>query len=48
MNYMPLILMNAILLVITVLLAIADRLLVTYGRCKVTVTQGEGKHGFDV
>ena len=48
MNYMPLILMNAILLVITVLLAVADRLLVTYGRCRTTVTQGEDKRQFDV
>jgi Na+-transporting NADH:ubiquinone oxidoreductase subunit F len=31
--------MNAILLIITVLLAIAERLLVTYGECKITVAQ---------
>jgi len=48
MNFMPLILMNAILLVITILLAIADRLLVTYGRCRITVRQGEEKQSFDV
>ncbi len=48
MNYMPLILMNAILLIITVLLAIADRLLVTYGTCRVTISQGEDKQEFDV
>ena len=48
MNFMPLILMNAILLVITVLLAIADRLLVTYGLCKITVTQGDDEQDFDV
>jgi Na+-transporting NADH:ubiquinone oxidoreductase subunit F len=48
MNFMPLILMNAILLVITILLAIADRLLVTYGRCRITVTRGEEKQEFDV
>ena len=40
MNFMPLILMNAILLVITILLAVADRLLVTYGRCRITVAGG--------
>ena len=48
MNFMPLILMNAILLVITILLAIADRLLVTYGRCRITVTRGEENQEFDV
>ena len=48
MNFTPLILMNAILLVITILLAIADRLLVTYGRCRITVTRGEEKQEFDV
>ena len=48
MNFMPLILMNLILLVITILLAIADRLLVTYGRCRITVRQGEQKQSFDV
>ena len=48
MNFMPLILMNAILLVITVLLAVADRLLVTYGRCRISIAQGEEKQDFDV
>jgi Na+-transporting NADH:ubiquinone oxidoreductase subunit F len=48
MNFMPLILMNSILLVITVLLAVADRLLVTYGKCKITVTQGEEQQQFEV
>jgi Na+-transporting NADH:ubiquinone oxidoreductase subunit F len=37
MNFTPLIIMNAILLVIAVLLAIAERLLVTYGECKITI-----------
>jgi Na+-transporting NADH:ubiquinone oxidoreductase subunit F len=40
--------MNAILLVITILLAVADRLLVTYGRCKITVSQGDEEQEFDV
>jgi Na+-transporting NADH:ubiquinone oxidoreductase subunit F len=48
MNFMPLILMNAILLVITILLAVADRLLVTYGSCRISIAQGEEKQGFDV
>jgi len=44
MNFIPLIIMNAILLVITVFLAIAERLLVTYGECKITVSkEGEKK-----
>jgi len=40
--------MNAILLVITVLLSIADRFLVTYGECKITVTQEDEKKEFVV
>ena len=44
MNVMPILVMDGILLVITVLLALADRLLVTYGECKITVTEeGETK-----
>ena len=37
MNFMPVLIISLILLVITILLAIADRLLVTYGQCKITV-----------
>ena len=48
MNFIPLLYMNLILLVVTVALAVADRLLVTYGRCKVTVTQGDQQRSFDV
>jgi Na+-transporting NADH:ubiquinone oxidoreductase subunit F len=48
MNFMPLILMNVILLVITILLAVADRLLVTYGRCRITISQGDDKQEYDV
>ena len=44
MIWMPLIIMNLILLVVTVLLAIADRLLVTYGECKLFVDR-EGQEG---
>jgi Na+-transporting NADH:ubiquinone oxidoreductase subunit F len=44
MTFTPLIIMNLILLAITILLAIADRLLVTYGDCKITVSkEGEEK-----
>lgn len=48
MSFMPLILMNAILLVITILLAVADRLLVTYGRCRISVARGEETRELDV
>ncbi|MBN2542683.1 NAD(P)H-dependent oxidoreductase subunit E [bacterium] len=43
MNFAPIIIMNVILLVITILLSIADKFLVTYGKCKITVTQ-EDEH----
>ena len=39
MNLIPLLIMNLVLLIITVLLAIADRLLVTYGECKIVLDQ---------
>jgi len=39
MNFTPLIVMNAILFVIAILLAIAERLLVNYGECKITLRQ---------
>ena len=39
MNFTPIIVMNAILFVIAILLAIAERLLVTYGECKITLRQ---------
>lgn len=44
----PIILMNSILLVITVLLSLADRVLVNYGECKVTVREGDEKKDFTV
>lgn len=37
------IIMNAILIVIAVLLLIAEKFLVTYGECKITVDQDDGK-----
>ena len=44
MIFVPVLVINLILLVITILLAIADRLLVSYGECKITVHQeGESK-----
>ena len=48
MSLMPILVMNGILLVITVLLALADRLLVTYGDCKVTVTKDDETNTFTV
>jgi Na+-transporting NADH:ubiquinone oxidoreductase subunit F len=48
MNFMPLLVMNAVLLVITVLLAVADRLLVTYGTCRITVVEGQDRRQFEV
>ena len=48
MTFLPLLIMNIILLIITILLAIADRLLVTYGECKITIHQEDGKKEFAV
>lgn len=42
-NIIPILIMNAILIVIAVLLLIAEKFLVTYGECKITVEQEEGK-----
>jgi Na+-transporting NADH:ubiquinone oxidoreductase subunit F len=39
MTFLPVIVMNLILLVITILLIIADKLLVSYGQCKIVVEQ---------
>jgi len=38
MNFVPILIANLILLVVTILLAIADKLLVTYGECKITIS----------
>ena len=48
MNAMPILVMNGILLVITVLLALADKLLVSYGECKITVTEEDDTKTFTV
>ena len=48
MSFVPVIIINLILLVITILLAIADRLLVTYGECKITVHQEDEAKEFTV
>lgn len=41
MSFIPVLIISVILLVITILLAIADRLLVSYGECKIKVRQDE-------
>ena len=43
MTLIPLLIMNVILLVITIILAVADRVLVTYGECKITIHQENKK-----
>ncbi len=48
MNFVPVIIINLILLIITILLATADRLLVTYGECKITVHQEDEAKEFTV
>ncbi|NIA16894.1 MAG: 2Fe-2S iron-sulfur cluster binding domain-containing protein [Planctomycetes bacterium] len=48
MSFVPVIIINLILLIITILLAIADKLLVSYGQCKITVRQDEDVKEFTV
>ncbi|MBI9097140.1 MAG: 2Fe-2S iron-sulfur cluster binding domain-containing protein [Spirochaetaceae bacterium] len=48
MTFLPVIVMNLILLVITILLLVAEKLLVSYGDCKITVSKGDDKEEFVV
>jgi NADH:ubiquinone oxidoreductase subunit E/ferredoxin len=48
MSFVPVIIINLILLIITILLAIADKLLVSYGPCKITVHQEDEAKEFIV
>lgn len=48
MNFIPLLVMNGLLFIITILLAIADKLLVSYGACKITVSQENEEREFTV
>jgi len=48
MSVTPILVMDGILLVITVLLALADKLLVSYGECVITVTQEDETKTFKV
>lgn len=41
MNFIPVLVMNGLLLVITIVLLIADKLLVSYGECKISVLEGD-------
>jgi len=48
MNFVPVLIISLILLIITTLLAIADKLLVSYGECKITVHKDDEVHEFTV
>ena len=49
MSFMAVLIMNIILLIITVILAIADRLLVNYGTCTISIDEeGKEKQDFQV
>ena len=48
MNITTILAMNGILVVLTILLLIADKLLVTYGECKIIVRKGDEKQEFIV
>jgi len=41
MNFIPVLVMNGLLLIITIVLLIADKLLVSYGDCKISVREGD-------
>lgn len=48
MNPLPILIISLILLIITILLAIAERLLVNYGKCKITVHNGDELREFEI
>jgi len=48
MSIAPILAMNGILVVLTALLLVADKYLVTYGDCKITVREGEESKEFVV
>ena len=45
MSLMPILVMNGIVLILMIVLAVADRLLVSYGECKITVSQDDERRG---
>ncbi len=48
MSFAPVLVMNGILLTVAVLLAVADRLLVTYGECRIRVRHEDEERDFKV
>jgi Na+-transporting NADH:ubiquinone oxidoreductase subunit F len=46
--WMPVLLMNAILAIVTILIIVADRFLLTYGDCTVRVSKGRESRSFTV
>jgi len=48
MNFAPILAMGGILTVLTILLVIADKLLVSYGACKITLHHGDEVKEFTV
>ena len=48
MSFLPVLVMGIILFIITILLSVADKLLVSYGTCTITVEQDGDKKTFDV
>jgi len=48
MNFMPVLIMSSILASVTVLLAIADKLLINYGECKIKLTKDDEEMEFVV
>ena len=48
MSIAPILAMNGILVILTALLLVADKYLVTYGDCKITVREGEETKEFTV
>ena len=48
MNFVPVLIISAILLVITILLVIAEKFLVSYGECKITVRKDDEVQEFTV
>ena len=47
-DFIPVLIISVVLLIITILLSIADQLLVSYGQCKITVRQDEEVEEFIV
>ena len=48
MSFLPVLVMGIILFIITVLLSVADKLLVSYGTCRITVERDGEEQNFDV